>query len=98
MTLRPIIPGGPTDRIARAGGEKLFVDLQMFLAGHPTDQVGYALIASLGALCLGAFEDLGDVDQFLKKAVDDAKNEVLLNWDERYAARERGRAIMRARQ
>jgi len=56
MRPRPMIPGGVTEQVAREGGDALVGALSALLAGHPMNQVVYALTCSLGQVVMVAAE------------------------------------------
>lgn len=80
---REMVPGGPTDRVAKAGGQELYVALQQELAGHSVEQIVYALTHSSFSVAFFALESEDEAAALLQRMADDAINQIRLNWPDR---------------
>lgn len=74
-------PGGPTDRIMQSGGQALYRDLQLLLAGHPVDRGLVALTTAFASVLLMAAETPEELERLANAFAADALNTARLNWD-----------------
>lgn len=75
----PMIPGGVTEQVKLAGGERLEKRLDALLGGERTDVAIYALTSALVRLMIFASEDEAEALAFVDVIAADIKNGVRLN-------------------
>jgi hypothetical protein len=85
MSGRDEIPGGPSERVRKSGGEELRLQLATLLAGHPLDRVVWAMASELGSIGLGGADTKDGAKALLQAIADDAKNIVDINWGQCHA-------------
>lgn len=93
MAGRPMIPGGPTDAVAKSGGHALYLQLATLLAGHRMDHVIYALTRELGGVGIIMGETIEEARKCVDILAGDAKNIVNLNFDLHAEAVAAGQAL-----
>ena len=86
------IPGGITEQVAAAGGQDLFIEMAMTMAGKDIGSCVYALTRCLANVGLFLSDDLGHSSKMLRQVGEDAVNELELNWPERKALLTKARA------
>ena len=89
-----MIPGGVTEQVAREGGDALVGARSALLAGHPMNQVVYALTCSLGQVVMVAAETPAEAETLAATIAGDAANVALLNWGPRRDAARAAMAVL----
>lgn len=79
---KPMIPGGPTERVKNGGGQDLFISLVTTMAGNSIDVCAFAVARCTCnvAFCLSEREE---AKAFIRQIAEDAINELELNWPNR---------------
>lgn len=92
---RAMVAGGSTDQVAKAGGARLFNELQMLLAGNEVGACVYALTRSIVVIGL-LHDDLAEGSALIRQMAEDSVNELELNWPDREQLIADGAAAMQA--
>lgn len=79
---KTMIPGGPTDKVRKNGGEELFVTLAIAMGGQRVDTCVYAVTRLMSQLGL-SHDSLNQATELMTQMAADANSELELNWPER---------------